>query len=115
MAPTVAQRTKKGRKNYGRNYGRGRACEEKAARSLRGAGWAVSLSPGSRGWDLTARKNGRVRRIQIKCLSSRRIDSAAVARTRIAHRPWNIKSIPAGAEVWVIDSEGRRYILRGPD
>ena len=114
MAPTKAQKTKSGRINYGRNYGRGRACEEAAARSLRGSGWSVSLAPGSRGWDITAKKNGRTRRIQIKCLSSRRIESAAVARRRIAHRPWNIKRIPAGAEVWVFDADGRRYILRGP-
>ena len=114
MAPTKAQRTKSGRKNYGRNYDRGRSCEEKIARSLRGAGWSASLSPGSRGWDITAKKNGRTRRIQVKCLSSRRINSAEVARTRIAHRPWNIKKIPAGAEVWVYDADGRRYILRGP-
>lgn len=114
MAPTKAQRTKSGRKNYGRNYDRGRSCEEKIARSLRGAGWSASLSPGSRGWDITAKKNGRTRRIQVKCLSSRRIESAAVARRRIAHRPWNIKTIPAGAEVWVIDGDGRRYIIRGP-
>lgn len=114
MAPTKAQSTKKGRDNYGRNYDRGRSCEEKIARSLRGSGWSVSLSPGSRGWDITAKKNGRTRRIQVKCLSSRRIESKEVARRRVAGLPFNVKRIPAGAEVWVYDADGRRYIIRGP-
>lgn len=76
MAPTRAQKTAKGKKTYGQNYARGVSAEERAARSLRGAGWSVEMSPGSRGVaDLTARKAGVTKEIQVKEFSSRAIES----------------------------------------
>ena len=69
MAATRAQKTVRGRKNYGRNYERGRAGERRAAATLRRAGYSVSISPGSAGFsDVIAKKGGKTRRIQVTCL-----------------------------------------------
>lgn len=107
MAPTRSQRTRDGRKNYGKNYGRGVAAEMRAARSLRGAGWSVDVSPGSRGRaDLTARKAGVTRKIQVKEFSSRAIESPEVARRRARSHPHNGRG-----EIWVYEKKGRRYIV----
>lgn len=107
MAPTRSQRTREGRKNYGKNYARGIAAEERAARSLRRAGWSVEVSPGSRGRaDLIARKKGQTRRIQVKEFSSRAIESAEVARRRARSHPHNGRG-----EIWVYEKNGRRYIV----
>lgn len=107
MAPTRSQRTKEGRKNYGKNFKRGVAAEMRAARSLRGAGWSVDVSPGSRGRaDLVARKKAETRRIQVKEFSSRAIESAEVARRRARSHPHNGRG-----EIWVYEKKGRRYIV----
>ncbi len=114
MGATKAQKTKTGRKNYGKNYGRGRAGERKAAAALRQAGYSVSISRGSAGFaDVTAKKNGRTRRIQVKTLSSRRILTKEAAKKRIEGKPFNVRSRPAGGEIWVYDADGRRHVLRG--
>ncbi len=113
MAATKAQKTKRGRKNYGKNYGRGRAGEKRAAASLRRAGYSVRISPGSAGFaDVTAKKGGRTRRIQVKTISSRRILTKEAAERRIRGRPYNVR-IPRGGEVWVYDGDGRLHIIRG--
>lgn len=99
MAPTRAQRTRAGRRNYGKNYQRGRGAEERAARILRRDGWSVTISPGSRGpADLIARKGTRVRRIQVKQITSRNIGTTAAARRRVKGEPFNV---PRGREVWL--------------
>jgi Holliday junction resolvase len=113
MAATRAQKTLGGRKNYGRNYERGRAGERRAAAALRRAGYSVSISPGSAGFsDIVAKKNGKIRRIQVKTFSSRRFLTKEAAEKRIRGKPFNVR-IPAGGEVWVYDADGRRYIIRG--
>lgn len=113
MAATRAQTTVRGRKNYGRNYERGRAGERRAAAALRRAGYSVSISPGSAGFsDIVAKKNGKIRRIQVKTFSSRRFLTKQAAENRIRGKPFNVR-IPAGGEVWVYDADGRRYIIRG--
>jgi len=114
MAATKAQRTKKGRDNYGRNYHRGIAGENRAARSLRKAGYSVRIAPGSRGFaDVTATKKGaKTRKIQVKAFTSRRFLSTAAAEKRIRGRPFCVR-IPAGGEVWIYDMDGRLYIIPG--
>lgn len=113
MAATKAQKTKRGRKNYGRNYDRGRAGEKKVASSLRRAGYSVRLSPGSAGFgDVTATKGGTKRSIQVKTFSSRRFLSQEAAEKRIRGKPFNVR-IPKGGEVWIYDMDGRRYVIRG--
>lgn len=113
MAATKAQNTKAGRKNYGKNYGRGRNGERRAAAALRRAGYSVSIARGSAGFsDVTAKKNGRTRRIQVKTFSSRRFLTKQAAENRIRGKPFNVR-IPAGGEVWVYDADGRRYVIRG--
>lgn len=113
MAATRAQKTLGGRKNYGQNYERGRAGERRAAAALRRAGYSVSISPGSAGFsDIVAKKNGKIRRIQVKTFSSRRFLTKQAAENRIRGKPFNVR-IPAGGEVWVYDADGRRYIIRG--
>lgn len=113
MAATRAQKTAKGRKNYGRNYNRGRAGEKEAAASLRRAGYSVRLSPGSVGFgDVTATKGGKERKIQVKTFSSRRFLTKEAAEKRIRGKPFNVR-IPKGGEVWIYDMDGRRYVVRG--
>jgi len=113
MAATKAQNTKAGRKNYGKNYGRGRKGEERAAAALRRAGYSVSIAPGSVGFsDVTAKKNGKIRRIQVKTFSSRRFLTKQAAENRIRGEPFNVR-IPVGGEVWVYDADGRRHVIRG--
>jgi len=113
MAATRAQKTAKGRKNYGKNYDRGRAGERRAAASLRRAGYSVSISPGSAGFsDVVAKKSGRTRKIQVKTISSRRILTKGAAEKRIRGKPFNVR-IPAGGECWVYDMDGRRHVVRG--
>lgn len=113
MAATKAQKTRAGRKNYGKNYDRGRAGETRAAATLRRAGYSVSVSPGSRGFgDVKATKAGEKKSIQVKTFSSRRFLTKEAAEKRIRGRPFNVK-IPAGGEVWIYDKDGRRYVVRG--
>ena len=97
MAATKAQNTKAGRKNYGKNYGRGRNGEERAAAALRRAGYSVSIARGSAGFsDVTAKKNGRTRRIQVKTFSSRRFLTKQAAENRIG-KPLTSVYRPAGS------------------
>lgn len=113
MAVTRAHKTAKGRKNYGKNYDRGRAGERRAAAALRRAGYSVRISPGSAGFsDLVAKKGNEVRHIQIKTISSRRILTNEAAENRIRGKPFGVR-IPKGGEVWVYDADGRRHIIRG--
>jgi len=101
---TKAQHTREGRRNYGKNYQRGRGAEERAARILRRDGWSVTISPGSRGpADLIARKGEKVRRIQVKEIASRRICTVEAARRRVKGKPFDV---PRGREVW-LKSAGR--------
>jgi len=59
------------------------------------------------GWaDLTARKGGKTRRIQVKEFSSRAIESPEVARRRARSHPHNGRG-----EIWVYEKNGRRYIV----
>jgi Holliday junction resolvase len=113
MGATKAQITKAGRKNYGKNYSRGRKGEQRAAAALRREGYSVRIAPGSAGFsDVRATKNSRTRRIQVKTLSSRRILTKEAAENRIRGKPFNVR-IPAGGEVWVYDADGRRHVIRG--
>lgn len=114
MAATKAQKTPKGRKNYGRNKGRGDAGETAVMRMLRAEGYIVSTAPEHpHGWaDITATKGRETRRIQVKNITSRRFLTAAAALRRIRGRPYNIRRIPPGGEVWVFDADGRRYVFR---
>lgn len=112
MAPTRAQKTRAGRKNYGKNFERGICAEERAARSLRGAGWSVELSPGSRGRaDLVARKAGVKKEIQVKEFRSRVIESPEVARRRAMSYPHNARRPGPRGEIWVYEKNGRRYVV----
>ena len=113
MAATKAQKTTKGRTNYGRNKQRGNAGEAAAIRTLRKEGYTVCTAPEHPfGWaDITATKGKEIRRIQVKNITSRRFLSAAAALQRVRGRPYNIRRIPPGGEVWVFDADGRRYIL----
>ena len=113
MAATREQTTVRGRRNYGKNYERGRAGERRAAAALRRAGYSVSISPGSAGFaDVVAKKGGKTRRIQVKTFSSRRFLPKRAAERRIRGEPYNVR-IPKGGEVWVYDMDGRRYVIQG--
>lgn len=104
MAGTKAQRSRKGKKNYGKNYARGRTGERKAAAALRRDGYAVTIKKGSRGpADVIARKGSETRRIQVKNITSRTFKSNATAKTRVQGAPFNV---PRGREVWVYDARG---------
>lgn len=109
MARTKAQRTKEGKKNYGKNYERGRRGEEKAAAALRRDGYSVTMSRGSRGPDLTARKNGRTRHIQVKTISSRSFSSPAVAENRMRGAPFYAAH---DREVWIYDKAGQLHKIK---
>ncbi|KAF5049750.1 hypothetical protein DSECCO2_436560 [anaerobic digester metagenome] len=103
MASTKAQRSAKGRKNYGKNYSRGRKAENKAAKELRKQGYSVKVTKGSRGpADVIARKGNAARRIQVKSIESRTITSTAAARRRVKGKPFNV---PAGRETWVYNGK----------
>lgn len=113
MAATRAQKTRSGRRNYGKNRNRGLKGEDRAARALRAQGYTVKRAPASAGFcDLTATKGGKTRCIQVKTISSRRLLTKEVAENRIRGKPFNVR-IPAGGEVWVYDMDGRLHIIRG--
>lgn len=114
MAATKAQRTKAGRTNYGRNKGRGDSGESAVKKRLECAGYTVTRSPDSRGWaDLTAKRGRETRRIQVKNITSRRLLTASAARQRMKGRPFGIRRIPSGGELWVFDRDGRQYVFGG--
>jgi len=112
MAATRAQKTRSGRKNYGKNRNRGLKGEDRAARALRAQGYAVMRAPPQGFADLIATKNGKTKPIQVKTISSRRLLTQEAAENRIRGKPFNVR-IPAGGEVWVYDMDGRLYIIRG--
>jgi len=113
MAATRAQKTKSGRKNYGKNLDRGLKGEDRAIRTLRAQGYTVKRAPASAGFcDLTATKGGKTRCIQVKTISSRRFLTKKAAENRIKGEPFNVR-IPAGGEVWVYDMDGRLHVIKG--
>lgn len=113
MAATRAQKTKSGRKNYGKNLDRGLRGEERAMRTLRAQGYTVKQAPVRAGFcDLVATKNGKTKIIQVKTISSRRFLTREAAENRIRGKPFNVR-IPAGGEVWVYDMDGRLHVIRG--
>lgn len=110
MAGTKAQRSKKGRKNYGRNYSRGRTGEARTAAALRREGYSVKVTKGSRGpADVIARKGSHTRKIQVKRFTSRAFSTKAAARNRVTGAPYNV---PSGREVWVYDANGKVWKFR---
>ena len=110
MAATKAQSSRNGRKNDGKNFQRGTTGERRAAKALRTQGYQVKISKGSRGpADVIARKGNTTRRIQVKNLTSRTLNSSAVAKRRVTGQPFNV---PAGRETWVYDRRGRCYKFR---
>ena len=112
MAATDAQKTRAGKKRYGKNFANGVKCEQRAARLLRSRGYSVSLSKGSRGrYDLEAKKGSEVKRVQVKYLSSRALLSEEVARRRVAGEPFNVTARGIN-EIWVYDRDGRRYEIK---
>lgn len=110
MAATKAQTSRKGRKNYGKNVERGTTGERRTAKALRNQGYQVKISKGSRGpADVIARKGKTTRRIQVKNLTSRTLNSSTVAKRRVTGQPFNV---PAGRETWVYDKKGRCHKFR---
>jgi len=110
MARTKAQQNKKGQRNYGRNYSRGRTGEAKAAADLRKKGYSVKVSKGSRGpADVIARNGSHTRKIQVKRFTSRAFSTKAAARNRVTGAPYNV---PSGREVWVYDANGKVWKFR---
>lgn len=115
MAKTKASAVKKGRANYGKNYQRGTAAELKAAKSLRGGGWSVMVSPGSRGKaDLVCTKGREVKKVQVKAFASRTFKTASAAGRRARSHPHNAR-VPYRGELWIYDAAGTRHIVRGGD
>lgn len=111
---TRAQRSRKGRENYGKNRARGDRGESMVKRILEEAGYTVSYSQNGRGFsDLIAKKGTEIRQIQVKRITSRRFLSPEAARNRMAGKPFNIKRIGPNRELWVFDKDGRLYKFRG--
>ena len=112
MAGTKAQKSRAGKKVYGKNFENGVRAEERAARLLRSRGYSVSLSKGSRGrYDLEAKRGSEKKRVQVKHISSRALLSEEVARRRVAGAPFNVTARGID-EIWVYDRDGRRYEIR---
>lgn len=112
MAATKAQQSRRRAKAvYGKQIGRGNAGERRAARTLRRQGYSVSFNRDHpQGLtDLTARRAGRTKRIQVKNITSRNLETREAARHRIAGKPFGLKQIPAGLEVWVYDKSNHLY------
>jgi len=110
---TIAQ-SKTPKKTYGKQTERGNIGERKAASILRKDGWSVSLSPEHpRGAaDIIARKGNRVRKIQVKRISSRTFSNAETARNRFRGKPYYLDKLPAGVELWVFDQVGHLYTFK---
>jgi hypothetical protein len=56
---------------------------------------------------------GEMRNIQVKRISSRRFLTPEAARNRIAGRPFNVKRLVPGGELWVFDQDDRLYVFKG--
>lgn len=116
MAGTDAQKTAAGRKKYGENYHEGIKAEQRAARVLRGRGYSVKVSAGSRGAaDLVAthKKTGAIKRVQVKEFKSRAFLTEGAARRRVAGAPFFTTLRGAIDEIWIYDRDGRRYEIGG--
>lgn len=104
MGATKAQKTPAGRRRYGKNYQQGREAEKAAAARLRRQGYSAKLSPGSKGRaDVTATKNGRTKKIQVKKITSRTFATVTAARNRMRGKPYNV---PPGTKVELTDGAG---------
>lgn len=110
MAATKAQKNRP-KACYGKQIKRGDKGEARAAGILRRAGYTVSFSATHpRGpADITAKKNGKVRNIQVKTISSRNLLTERAARRRIAGKPFGLKRLKKDCELWVFDKENRLY------
>lgn len=110
MARTKAQE-RTPQKTYGGQTHRGDLGEQRAAAILRQEGYSVELSPlhphGTA--DIIARKGKTVRKIQVKRITSRTFATPAAARNRMAGKPFNLKKLPPGYELWVFDQKGNLY------
>ena len=98
-------------KTYGKQTHRGDLGERRAAAILRAEGYSVELSPSHPHGihDLIARKGKTVRKIQVKRITSRTFATPAAARNRISGKPFNLKKIPTGYELWVFDQKGNLF------
>lgn len=99
---------------YGKQTHRGNIGENHAAKDLRNQGYHVSHSPSHpHGYDdLIAVKGKTTRRIQVKRISSRSFRTAETARKRMAGKPFNIKKVKPGHELWVYDKQNRLFVFK---
>ena len=112
MAATRAQKTTKGKKNYGKNTERGKRGENRVREIFTERGYRVKQDSNGRGFaDLTVSRGSETRKIQVKNITSRRFLTRKAARNRIAGKPYNVKRIPKDGELWVFDKDGRRYVF----
>lgn len=100
-------------KTYGKQKFRGDQGEKRAAVALQRQGYTVTSHPYER-TDLTEKKRGVVRHIQVKNITSRTFRSAKTARRRIAGKPFNLRRIVSGEELWVYDAAGHLYKFGKP-
>lgn len=100
-------------KTYGQQKARGDKGERKAAAALRRQGYSVTSHPYET-TDLTAKKGKTIRHIQVKNITSRTFRSAKTARKRISGKPFNLKRLSPGNELWVYDAAGHLYKFGKP-
>jgi len=108
MGRTDSQRTKSGKRNYGRNTARGDKGENRAIANLRRNGFSDVHTAGNRRgpWDVCGSKNGRKKKVQVKRISSRTFASKAAVRNRIRGKPY---FVPSSQECWVYDGAGKLW------
>ncbi|MCZ0862262.1 hypothetical protein [Methanocorpusculum vombati] len=100
-------------KTYGKQTARGNTGERRAADILRKAGYTIrkpAAHPHGTD-DLIATRGSEVRRIQVKRISSRVFSTEQAARNRLAGKPFLIKSIAPGHEVWLFDGNHNLFIF----
>ena len=110
MAQTKAQ-INRPKAVYGRQIKRGDKGEQRALKTLRKEGYKATLSdthPRGKA-DITAKKGKVVRNIQVKTISSRNFNTPEAARKRISGKPFGLKRLGKGVELWVYDKSGRCY------